>query len=179
MICTKAKKHIGENYSKPVLDVQKLNPSFYQTAGANFAPVLYYRRVLEKMKDYIYSCRNKERLISSILGDHRAYMLESAHVYSLQDLVNHYSDPKVKLIGYLKDASTQFKSHIELDCLTCKGKGNYCEICNSKTLIFSYQISQVARCKECHALYHKQCFVKGVRCPKCVRIERVKSKSKK
>lgn len=49
----------------------------------------------------------------------------------------------------------------------CKGKGYFCEICNSDDVIFSFQLAEVSKCKSCKALFHKQCFKKRKgKCPK-------------
>ena len=133
------------------------------------------------MKNFIYSCRSKERLLS-ILGS-RSYMLDSIHKYSLSDLVLHYSNgsSKSKLIEWLREMLKKLKTHIEEDCQTCKGKGNYCEICKKNQLIFSYQLNRVIQCKICNAIFHRECFSPTtlIPCPKCVRIEQIKSKSTK
>lgn len=125
------------------------------------------------MREFIYSCRSKNELLT--IFQSRDYMLEDTHVYSMHDLVQQYQK---KLIPWLNQVHAKLHNHITKNCSTCKGKGDYCEICNRSKEIFPFDIENVTKCPKCSALYHSACFVPyKVKCPKCARTAAIRGNS--
>merc|ERR1712233_56501 len=99
-------------------------------------------------------------------------MLNDPHVYSMNDLVQQYYG---KLIPALNDIIEMLLRHIRMDCETCRGKGDYCEICNNPRVIFAFETDKVRKCPQCQALYHSACFIPyKVPCPKCERTAKIR-----
>ena len=134
--------------------------------------VLHYRQRLRNMREFIYTCRHRAELLDLLKS--KTYMLEDdIHAYSMDDLVKQHLK---KLVPFLSDVLSKYKMHIMNQCETCHGKGDYCEICNSRSVIFPFQ-PDTTKCPKCSALYHKSCFSPyKIRCPKCARVDAIKNK---
>ena len=170
-MCHFAIVHIRKNRFKPLLRVVELNKDLY-LHSKQLKDVLALRKNLRHYKEFVYSCRSKEMLLDLLQS--RAYMLEDdIHAYSMHDLVHQHLK---KLIPWMLDVISKLKVHIMSECQSCRGKGNYCEICDSEAEIFPFQ-SRTEKCPRCGALYHKTCYTPyKVKCPKCIRASAIKSK---
>jgi hypothetical protein len=170
-VCNFSASFIKHNYIVGMLNLNQLNPQLLVTQKAKLAGILDLRHRLFEMGAYIKLCRHREQLMQ-VLGS-RDYMLDNRHVYSLRDLDLHHS---ARLLPLLTDIYNTLLEHIGNTCQSCKGKGNYCEICNSSQPIFAFQTDLTRSCDKCKALFHKRCYEKSTRgtCPKCIRINRVK-----
>lgn len=175
-----AKSHIQANLHKPLLRLDVANPRIYQSRAAAAAGLLRVRDLRMRVfltAEFVHTCRSEARLLEG-LGS-RAYVLQSPHLYSLHDLLGMQARQRRQPGPYetwLRTAHRRLLEHIGSECTSCKGKGNYCEICNSRQLIFAFQTDVVRACGDCGALYHARCFPAGMACPKCRRIACVRGK---
>jgi len=117
------------------------------------------------MKDFINSCRDKEKLLVDIKD--KQHLINDINFFSLGDLV---AIAKDKLLDFLRKLFETWMKHI-LNCELCKHKGSYCEYCNKNEIIYAFQLTATVRCPECHTVFHKRCY-DSRSCPKCNRIRR-------
>jgi len=174
-VCSEARGHIHQYYRSPQLDMKALNPAAYRYSST-LEKAGKLRRQLKYLGDYVKTCRNKETLLN--LMDGRQYMLDSLNVYSLRDLIDALSG---SLLPFMYNIMEKFIAHVTKTCMTCKGKGFYCEFCNSGDLLFSWMVlrsSECTVCPHCKSLAHAKCYKKGNGdCPKCKRIASLKMKT--
>eukprot|EP01119_Soliformovum_irregulare_P016648 TRINITY_DN4858_c1_g2_i1.p1 TRINITY_DN4858_c1_g2~~TRINITY_DN4858_c1_g2_i1.p1 ORF type:complete len:302 (-),score=109.29 TRINITY_DN4858_c1_g2_i1:35-913(-) len=167
-VATSSLTHIEKNFCQPWINVGIVNPGLYEL-DRNLDKIRKLRGQLSLIGEFVKTCRNADRLIEKLAG--REHLLESIHVYSLKDL----SETK-KLLENLYHVMGTYISHVTKSCETCRGKGNFCEICESKELIFSFQLNSTWKCPNCKALFHRECRqVQGgnFTCPKCQRISEI------
>ena len=164
-----SKTHIQNTATKPLLNILTVNPSLYKNPKAKFGPVIQFRKQFILMAEFVHSCRSESRLVEFF--ESKPYMLENKDLFSLQDLFQHSQDA---LVPWMKQLYTKLLRHIGETCASCKGKGNYCEICKRNQLIFSFQFDIISKCNVCKAVYHRTCFNGGMKCPKCVRTAKIK-----
>lgn len=172
-VCIESYGIILSNYNMPMIDLSLVNPTLYEWDNS-LESVRNLRVQLGLLGEFIRTCRSSGKLIDML--DDRQYLLTSAHLYSLRDLV----DTK-QLLTFCTDINEKYTYHITQTCDTCQGKGFYCEICRSKELVFTFQLKQVAKCPTCKALFHKKCVPSlgssgAFDCPKCQRIKKIKQK---
>lgn len=83
------------------------------------------------MEQYIDTCRSQQMLLD-LLSD-RVYLLREIHVYSLRDLMDTKS-----MLQILYSIMEKYIEHITKNCETCRGKGHFCEICNTNDVTFFF-----------------------------------------
>ncbi|KAF7243591.1 Pleckstrin-likey domain-containing family M member 3 [Varanus komodoensis] len=82
-----------------------------------------------------------------------------------------------KLAPFLGKVIKFATSHV-YSCSLCSQKGFVCEICNNGEILYPFEDSSTSRCESCGAVFHSECKVKAVPCPRCVRRElQMKQKS--
>ncbi|POI18867.1 hypothetical protein CIB84_017388, partial [Bambusicola thoracicus] len=64
---------------------------------------------------------------------------------------------------------TRFASHHVYSCDLCTQRGFICQICGGSDIIFPFQLDSTARCKECKAVFHRECYGGTASCPRCER----------
>ena len=154
--------HLRTNKHKPLLRVVELNRDLY-LRSKQLKDVLPLRQKLWLMRHFVETCRHEATLLQ-LLG-YRTYMLNDPHVYSMNDLVQQYYG---RLIPALNGIIDSLLKHIREDCETCKGKGDYCEICNSPRVISHLKLTRFANvlnvrlCITVPALYLTKCHVQNV-----------------
>lgn len=55
----------------------------------------------------------------------------------------------------------------------CIARGFVCELCDSKEIIFPWQLIKVSRCDDCGVCFHSRCKIKlsnKKECPRCKRL---------
>eukprot|EP01052_Picozoa_sp_SAG31_P027956 SAG31_NODE_2659_length_5284_cov_6.942152_3_plen_794_part_00 len=182
-VSRKARQFLNEVMDRPIIDLAGANPAIY--ASVQPLQVIHGMRLqLNLMKNYIYSCRHRDRLLA-VLGDQRYYM-EHLELFTLRDLM------QVALRG--NDISSMlckvlytFIKHITEECPTCQGRGFVCELCaddkrKTASLIYPFQVKDTEQCQSCRAYFHTRCHEKMLAsneiCPKCARIARIRNKGK-
>ena len=148
---------------RPLIDLVHINPSLTAVVQ-EVAAVLRQRHQLISMKKYLQVCRiaGEERLLT-LLQD-RQHFVDSPRMFSLQDMIDLNSGV---LAQYLQSKLDVFKSHI-ITCLLCMAKSFVCELCSSKECLFPFD-SGVEVCRECEAVFHRDCFRSVTSCPRCDR----------
>lgn len=174
------RQYAVSNFARGLLDDIRSDPLYDLTAvdqGALYTKVgaLKKARVLRQklrvFRQYLQVCRGGVAL--NEMCNAPAHLATEPDLYSLAELEG------VKAGTYLPRLQSLVAScveHVE-NCPLCMAKGHICEVCNSDTVIFSFQ-DDVTKCPECKAVFHKKCFVKGVGCPKCARIERYRLRAR-
>jgi hypothetical protein len=51
----------------------------------------------------------------------------------------------------------------------CFGRGYLCELCDDRQVIFPFDSSAVS-CEVCSYVFHRACWSKRSKCPRCVRL---------
>jgi len=162
-----ALQYINMVIKKPLVNLEQINPSLgavIQEVGV----VSRQRKLLLSMKKYLTVCRiaQEERILTQLRD--RQHFVDSAHMYSLQDLLDLDSG---SLTEYLEDKLTVFQNHIT-SCVLCMAKSFVCEICVDRTSVkdtlFPFD-ELVEVCTECEAVFHRDCFRSVAQCPRCSR----------
>jgi len=163
--CCFAYQEISKYYNEPILNMIRINHQLYRDVP-ELTQMSKLREKLKIMAGFIYSCKNSDKLLSSIGS--RTHLLDKVHTYSIRDLVDL---KKGKLTKFTSRIYAEYEKHITELCECCRGKGDYCETCNSNELIFSFQAKKVIRCS-CRAVHHKLCTkTPDWVCGKCKRIK--------
>jgi len=160
-----ALKYIGLISRKPLIHLEKLNPSLTAVIP-ELATVLKLRHQLLSMKKYLMVCRlaGEERLLT-LLHD-RQHFVDSAEMFSFRDLIDINSGV---LNTYLKTKLDTFKTHI-VSCVLCMAKSFVCEICPGKDKSCLFPFDDAADvCCDCEAVFHRECFRSVASCPRCDR----------
>nr|XP_020031073.1 putative pleckstrin homology domain-containing family M member 1P [Castor canadensis] len=98
--------------------------------------------------------------------NHRNYLLESPHKFSVTDL---QQIAEGVYEGFLK-ALIEFASQHVYHCNLCTQRGFICQICHHHDIIFPFEFDTTVRCAECKTAFHQSCqevVRKG--CPRCAR----------
>ncbi|XP_054161998.1 differentially expressed in FDCP 8 homolog [Oppia nitens] len=149
---------------KPVLfNITELNSMLYGLVD-ELTQIKRVRSELTHMFKYIRICRQPTKPKISLNN----YLLDEncLNCYSLSDLCH-----LDKLLLSVSDAHKLFMDHIINHCEGCRGKGYFCELCrDSDDLLFAFS-SNVANCKICSAVYHKNCYYRQNKvCRRCQRL---------
>ncbi|GFS85144.1 run domain Beclin-1-interacting and cysteine-rich domain-containing protein [Nephila pilipes] len=163
---------LDQMFSEPLFNVEDINNNLYHKVR-----LLEQSRILRTqlfyLKNFMNACRKAEN-IQDFLKKENQYILHEPHVYSLNDFVQVKSGDFVK---YLRQLVNPCIEHVK-QCILCQAKGFICEICGKdKDIIFPFQLEKVILCQVCGCCFHKKCF-KNVKCPKCERIAKRKSRLK-
>eukprot|EP00092_Neocalanus_flemingeri_P038212 GFUD01041593.1.p1 GENE.GFUD01041593.1~~GFUD01041593.1.p1 ORF type:complete len:419 (+),score=138.92 GFUD01041593.1:400-1656(+) len=162
-----ALQYINIVNKKPLVNLEQINPSLsavIQEVGV----VARQRKQLLSMKKYLMVCRiaQEERVLTQLQD--RQHFVDSAHMYSLQDLLDINTG---SLSEYLTAKLAAFQSHIT-SCVLCVAKSFVCEICIDRTTgrdtLFPFD-EMVESCVDCEAVYHRDCFRSVSQCPRCSR----------
>ncbi|XP_059475079.1 differentially expressed in FDCP 8 homolog A isoform X2 [Neocloeon triangulifer] len=155
---------------KPVLVLKDLNPRLFGLVE-ELSVIQGLREDLLQMKRYLSTC-------DSAIAQHimwqvgsKQHLIENAHSYSLQDLIDIYSGT---MLPYINQIHESFSKHIKEDCKVCFGRGFVCELCNSKKVQVLFPFDPAAySCPSCLFVFHNSCWHKrkNSECPRCLRIK--------
>jgi hypothetical protein len=162
-VCSNAKIYLDTMVNVPVLSIAFF-PLEQVANNPLFSKLRTLRKQFSKMKDYIYSCKKKDKMLQ-ILGT-KSYLLEDDDAFTLKDYTLCISENSG---AFLFKVFNVLDLHIRVDCSQCKQKGFICEYCKDSNLIYPHQISSVITCRRCSNVYHLQCYDK-TSCPKCQRM---------
>ena len=150
---------------KPLIDLLMINPSL-SAVIQEVSSVIKLRQRIMSMKKYLMVCRiaGEERILTQL--QERQHCVDNSHMFTLQDLMDVQTGV---LISYLETKCQVFKSHI-ITCMLCLAKSFVCEICTGpdQECLFPFD-DGVDVCRECEAVYHRDCFRSVVTCPRCDR----------
>uniref|UniRef100_K7E2A7 Pleckstrin homology domain-containing family M member 3 n=1 Tax=Monodelphis domestica TaxID=13616 RepID=K7E2A7_MONDO len=165
-VSKQAKEFLEYVYEEPLIDIQQENPMLYRHVEP-LATVVRLRQQLKSLRAYLFSCRAAvaEDLRRRIFP--REYLLQQIHLYSLADLQQVIEGKLAPFLGKVIKFAT---SHV-YSCSLCSQKGFICEICNNGEILYPFEDISTSRCESCGAVFHAECKVKSVPCPRCVRRE--------
>ncbi|XP_062972183.1 pleckstrin homology domain-containing family M member 3 [Elgaria multicarinata webbii] len=172
-VSKQAKEFLEYVYEEPLIDIQQENPMLYRHVEP-LGTVVRLRQQLKSLRAYLFSCRAAvaEDLRRRIFP--REYLFQQIHLYSLADLQQVIEGKLAPFLGKVIKFAT---SHV-YSCSLCSQKGFVCEICNNGEILYPFEDSSTSRCESCGAVFHSECKVKAVPCPRCVRRElQMKQKS--
>ncbi|XP_066219991.1 pleckstrin homology domain-containing family M member 1 [Saccopteryx leptura] len=163
-ICRQALKFLTQIWAHPLINLQLVNPSLYEHEERMHL-IGRSREQLKLLGDYLGLCRSGALKELSKRLNHRNYLLESPHKYSVADL-QQIADGVYE--GFLK-ALIEFASQHVYHCDLCTQRGFICQICHHHDIIFPFEFDTTVRCDECRTVFHQSCqaVVKG--CPRCAR----------
>uniref|UniRef100_A0A8C8T223 Pleckstrin homology domain-containing family M member 3 n=1 Tax=Pelusios castaneus TaxID=367368 RepID=A0A8C8T223_9SAUR len=165
-VSKQAKEFLEYVFEEPLIDIQQENPMLYRHVEP-LATVLRLRQQLRSLRAYLFSCRAAvaEDLRRRIFP--REYLFQQIHLYSLADLQQVIEGKLAPFLGKVIKFAT---SHV-YSCSLCSQKGFICEICNNGEILYPFEDISTSRCECCGAVFHAECKVKSVPCPRCVRKE--------
>uniref|UniRef100_A0A0N4ZA17 RUN domain-containing protein n=1 Tax=Parastrongyloides trichosuri TaxID=131310 RepID=A0A0N4ZA17_PARTI len=161
-------KMIKKVYRDKIFDIESMNPMIYKYSK-RFRGVKEKRTILSFVALYLMYCQESVRqaLLEVVAEDDKN--VTNIHLYSWKDLDDTYSGELEKRIsGYIDFAI----KHV-YNCPLCSQKGFFCEICDCNQIIYPFQVEETYRCSDCYSVFHRECFDKVNKCPKCVRKKRL------
>ncbi|XP_004684982.1 PREDICTED: pleckstrin homology domain-containing family M member 1 [Condylura cristata] len=164
-ICRQALKFLTQIRAQPLINLQLVNASLYEHVE-RMRHIERSREQLKLLGDYLGLCRSGALKELSKRLNHRNYLLESPHKYSVADL---QQIAEGAYEGFLK-ALIEFASQHVYHCDLCTQRGFICQICHHKDIIFPFEFDTTVRCGECKTVFHQSCQAvvrKG--CPRCAR----------
>ncbi|KAM9598180.1 pleckstrin homology domain-containing family M member 1 [Trichechus inunguis] len=164
-ICRQALKFLTQIQAQPFINLQLVNASLYEHVE-RMCLIGRSREQLKLLGDYLSLCRSGALKELSKRLDHRNYLLEFPHKYSVADL---QQIAEGVYEGFLKDL-IEFASQHVYHCDLCTQRGFICQICHHHDIIFPFEFDTTVRCAECKTVFHQSCQAvvkKG--CPRCAR----------
>jgi hypothetical protein len=165
LVSNKAKKFLDKIYYEPLITLEDLNPTLFETSSNLFSKIKQLRLKLVDCKRYIASCRLAIELKKYLEENFSDYLYTDTRVYSIDSL---YKFKKSKLYDQMKFILNKITQHI-LACEICSQQGFLCELCKNSKLIYPFDIDNVIKCPNCLTCYHKVCLKQSDDCLKCKR----------
>ncbi|XP_064492667.1 pleckstrin homology domain-containing family M member 1 [Pseudopipra pipra] len=166
-VCKQALKFLSQIRNQPLIDLKLVNESLYEHVE-RMGRILRSREQLKLLGDYLIMCRSGALKELSKRLDHRHYLLECPHKYSVADL-RQIADG---VFETFLQSLLQFASHHVYSCDLCTQRGFICQICNSSDIIFPFEFDTTTRCSECKTVFHRDCQARATSCPRCERRQR-------
>ncbi|XP_064030654.1 pleckstrin homology domain-containing family M member 1 isoform X1 [Pogoniulus pusillus] len=166
-VCRQALKFLTQIRAQPLIDLKLVNESLYEHVET-MRRILRGREQLKLLGDYLSMCRSGALKELSKRLDHRHYLLECPHKYSVTDLRQIADGVFEPFLHSL----LQFASHHVYSCDLCTQRGFICQICNSSDIIFPFEFDTTTRCSECKTVFHRDCQARAKSCPRCQRRQR-------
>jgi len=173
-VCRASLQFLRLMLKKPILNIESLNSTLFAFV-TELGNIKKLRKDILVMKKYFLTCHTalEEKLLLQLKD--RQHFVESADIYSLQDLIDASSG---SLVNYLEKIHATFITHITLQCQGCRGKGFNCELCKSDDVIFPFD-PRTDICCICSSVFHQDCYLRWQGpCPKCARREKMLSGAK-
>uniref|UniRef100_A0A8D2B1V5 Pleckstrin homology domain-containing family M member 1 n=1 Tax=Sciurus vulgaris TaxID=55149 RepID=A0A8D2B1V5_SCIVU len=172
-VCRQALKFLAQIRTQPLVNLQLVNASLYEHVE-QMRLIGRSREQLKLLGDYLGLCRSGALKELSKRLNHRNYLLESPHKFSVADL-QQIADGVYE--GFLK-ALIEFASQHVYHCDLCTQRGFICQICHHHDIIFPFEFDTTVRCAECKTVFHLSCQAvvkKG--CPRCARRRKYQEQS--
>ncbi|XP_061444987.1 pleckstrin homology domain-containing family M member 1 isoform X2 [Rhineura floridana] len=170
-ICHQALTFLTQIHSQPLINLKLVNAALYDHVD-HMSHIYKSREQLKLLGDYLVLCRSGALKEISKRLDHRHYLLECPHKYSVADL-RQIADG---VFETFLQSLIQFASHHVYNCDLCTQRGFICQICNSNDIIFPFEFDTTTRCKECKTVFHSSCQANAIFCPRCIRREKYQQK---
>ncbi|XP_065889890.1 uncharacterized protein [Dysidea avara] len=136
-VCVGSCEYLDSIEYMPVLDIDEVNSTLY-----NYIPELEkcrdYRTQLYHLKGYLLTCSYAEDTKKVLRKLTDAHLFEKIHVYSLRNLMDLHSG---LLLPQLTKALRKAIKHVK-KCPLCCQKGFVCEICQSPSVIYPFQLDE-------------------------------------
>ncbi|XP_004597329.2 pleckstrin homology domain-containing family M member 1 [Ochotona princeps] len=164
-VCRQALKFLKRIRAQPLINLQLVNASLYEHVERMHL-IGRSREQLKLLGDYLCLCRSGVLKELSRRLNHRNYLLESPHKFSVADL---QQIAEGVYEGFLKTL-IEFASQHVYHCDLCTQRGFICQICHHHDIIFPFEFDTTVRCAECKTVFHQSCQAvvkKG--CPRCAR----------
>lgn len=172
-VCRQALRFLTQIRTQPLINLQLVNASLYEHVE-QMRLIARAREQLKLLGDYLGLCRSGALKELSKRLNHRNYLLESPHKYSVADL---QQIAEGVYEGFLK-ALIEFASQHVYHCDLCTQRGFICQICRHQDIIFPFEFDTTVRCGECKTVFHQSCQAvvkKG--CPRCARRRKYQQQS--
>ncbi|KAM6334237.1 pleckstrin homology domain-containing family M member 1 [Alca torda] len=170
-VCRQALKFLTQIRNQPLIDLKLVNESLYDHVE-RMGRIRRSREQLKLLGDYLIMCRSGALKELSKRLDHRHYLLECPHKYSVADL-RQIADG---VFETFLQSLLQFASHHVYNCDLCTQRGFICQICNSNDIIFPFEFDTTTRCSKCKTVFHRDCQARAKSCPRCERRQRYRRK---
>ncbi|GAB0199362.1 pleckstriny domain-containing family M member 1 [Grus japonensis] len=170
-VCRQALKFLTQIRNQPLIDLKLVNESLYDHVE-RMGRIRQSREQLKLLGDYLIMCRSGALKELSKRLDHRHYLLECPHKYSVTDL-RQIADG---VFETFLQSLLQFASHHVYNCDLCTQRGFICQICNSSDIIFPFEFETTTRCSKCKTVFHRDCQASAKSCPRCERRQRYQRK---
>ncbi|KFR09423.1 Pleckstrin homology domain-containing family M member 1, partial [Opisthocomus hoazin] len=139
-VCRQALKFLTQIRNQPLIDLKLVNESLYDHVE-RMRRIHRSREQLKLLGDYLIMCRSGALKELSKRLDHRHYLLECPHKYSVADL-RQIADG---VFETFLQSLLQFASHHVYSCDLCTQRGFICQICNSSDIIFPFEFDTTTR----------------------------------
>ncbi|XP_072603055.1 pleckstrin homology domain-containing family M member 1 isoform X1 [Vulpes vulpes] len=172
-ICRQALKFLMQIRTQPLINLQLVNASLYEHVE-QMRLIGRCREQLKLLGDYLSLCRSGALKELSKRLNHRNYLLESPHKYSVADLQQIADGVYEGFLNTLIGLASQHVYHCDL----CTQRGFICQICHHHDIIFPFEFDTTVRCGECKTVFHQSCQAvvkKG--CPRCARRRKYQEQS--
>ncbi|KAM8795416.1 pleckstrin homology domain-containing family M member 1 [Eudromia elegans] len=166
-VCRQALKFLSQIRQQPLINLQLVNESLYEHVES-MGRICRRREQLKLLGDYLAVCRSGALKELSKRLDHRNYLLECPHKYSVGDLRQIAEGTFETFLQSL----IQFASHHVYNCDLCTQRGFICQICNRSDIIFPFEFDTTIRCSRCKTVFHRECQAGSRSCPRCERRQR-------
>uniref|UniRef100_A0A8D0H2T8 Pleckstrin homology and RUN domain containing M1 n=1 Tax=Sphenodon punctatus TaxID=8508 RepID=A0A8D0H2T8_SPHPU len=170
-VCRRALKFLHQIQNQPLVNLKLVNESLYDHVE-QMSQICRSREQLKLLGDYLIMCRSGALKELSKRLDHRHYLLECPHKYSVADL-RQIADGVFEVF---LQSLIQFASHHVYNCDLCTQRGFICQICNHSDIIFPFEFDTTTRCQECKTVFHSGCQAGVHACPRCVRRQKYQQK---
>ncbi|KFP45404.1 Pleckstrin homology domain-containing family M member 1, partial [Chlamydotis macqueenii] len=139
-VCRQALKFLTQIRNQPLINLKLVNESLYDHVE-RMGRIHRSREQLKLLGDYLIMCRSGALKELSKRLDHRHYLLECPHKYSVADL-RQIADG---VFETFLQSLLQFASHHVYNCDLCTQRGFICQICNSSDIIFPFEFDTTTR----------------------------------
>ncbi|XP_060111823.1 pleckstrin homology domain-containing family M member 1 [Heteronotia binoei] len=170
-VCRQALKFLTQICNQPLIDLKLVNETLYDHVDL-MRHICRSREQLKLLGDYLVLCRSGALKEITKRLDHRHYLLETLHKYSVADL----SQIADGVFETFLQSLIQFASHHVYNCDLCTQRGFICQICNSNDIIFPFEFDTTTRCSECKTVFHSSCHANATFCPRCIRRQKYQQK---
>ncbi|XP_067167936.1 pleckstrin homology domain-containing family M member 1 isoform X3 [Apteryx mantelli] len=170
-VCRQALKFLTQIRNQPLINLKLVNESLYDHVE-RMSQICRSREQLKLLGDYLIMCRSGALKELSKRLDHRNYLLECPHKYSVTDL-RQIADGAFETF---LQSLIQFASHHVYSCDLCTQRGFICQICNRSNIIFPFELDTTTRCSQCKTVFHRDCQASVKSCPRCERRQRYQQK---
>ncbi|KGL72379.1 Pleckstrin homology domain-containing family M member 1, partial [Tinamus guttatus] len=139
-VCRQALKFLTQIRNQPLINLKLVNESLYEHVE-RMSRICRSREQLKLLGDYLIMCRSGALKELSKRLDHRNYLLECPHKYSVSDL----RQIAEGVFETFLQSLIQFASHHVYNCDLCTQRGFICQICNRSDIIFPFEFDMTIR----------------------------------